>query len=409
MLVNVKKLFFSVLIVFYVAGVIAFDSSVAYNNYVNALFFVVLFAAFVSKQTLQNFVVDKTAVRYFVILLIPVLISSIDYFFYGYDTTLTKYMGNILILFTLSAILKSEENLIAIPIGFFVGSLIILFMGSELFISILASGKGRIIMNTLDEQGSSINSNVIAITFGMTSLFLYQYCLFTPSKVLRIISFLLSLFLMYVTIQTTGSKKGLLIIASNLLYITLSLFSRVRKGKKTLFLPLLLLLLGIAYYGVNGFLQSTTFVRFESLLTASAGDGSSNDHRKKLLEEGLNMWFNHPFAGTGFGSFSSLTTSEFGYSHNNYIEILVSVGILGIIFYYAFYLSLLKSYWRVLSLKFETSFVGINILIIFQLFIIDIAAVTYSMKEIFVLLAYLMASLKFIQAKAHEENHMCNR
>lgn len=59
----------------------------------------------------------------------------------------------------------------------------------------------------------------------------------------------------------------------------------------------------------------------------------SDENRLMLMEKGLRLFVDRPW-GIGFGSSSKYMGT---YSHNNYIEVLVSSGLIGLIVYYASY------------------------------------------------------------------------
>lgn len=71
--------------------------------------------------------------------------------------------------------------------------------------------------------------------------------------------------------------------------------------------------------------------------------GTSNDlsvaSRYKMIEFGLNCFRESPIVGHGIDAFKNLYPYKEAYAHNNYIELLVDVGIIGLIIYYIAFVS----------------------------------------------------------------------
>lgn len=94
------------------------------------------------------------------------------------------------------------------------------------------------------------------------------------------------------------------------------------------------------------FLYNSIGNRMESFiefLQGAEGDGSTQS-RYQYIELGLKSFKEHPIWGIGIDCFRELDGAYGTYSHNNFIELLVGVGLLGTISYYLIHLiSLIKS------------------------------------------------------------------
>ena len=123
---------------------------------------------------------------------------------------------------------------------------------------------------------------------------------------------------------------------------------------------------------------------------------SSISLRIYMVKYGLELFKANPLIGYGINNYEILLKKDIGiitYAHNNYIELLVDVGILGAIVYYAMYVNaiicLLKSKNN-LNLRY------LFLTFLLSILIIDFASVNYYSKHIYIVLAMssIFASLK---------------
>lgn len=105
-------------------------------------------------------------------------------------------------------------------------------------------------------------------------------------------------------------------------------------------------------------------------------DGSTFT-RLKLIEFGVEMFMEKPLYGYGLGNYISICTEQYGinlYSHNNYIELLVSCGILGTAIYYLQYANFIKLF---INTKNRTPIIIMLMGLIIAFLICDMAFVSY--------------------------------
>jgi O-antigen ligase len=114
---------------------------------------------------------------------------------------------------------------------------------------------------------------------------------------------------------------------------------------------------------------------------ASSGTSVSESHsiieRARFIQKGLLLLAESPIVGRGLDTFWWLS-SEGTYAHNNVVELGVALGIIGIILYYGFHVSILMSaaknrrtsnfVWRFIAIAVPT------------LLLLDIAVVSYATK-----------------------------
>ncbi len=144
------------------------------------------------------------------------------------------------------------------------------------------------------------------------------------------------IFLSFIII-ISGSKKGYFgLFAGMGLYFMLQ--SRGSKKIRRIASSILLVVLGLYLCSSVPVLYDLIGKRFESFfetLFSGGGEGSTGE-RMELIKQGLNIWLEHPLLGCGLNNFSVLQTVKVGYyAHNNYVELLADVGIVGTLMYYS--------------------------------------------------------------------------
>jgi O-antigen ligase len=101
-------------------------------------------------------------------------------------------------------------------------------------------------------------------------------------------------------------------------------------------------------------------------------------YRIGLAKTGLELFKNRPILGAGINNFAALFGSLAGvytYAHNNYIELLVGVGLFGFVIYYSGYVYIIK---KAISLKKnDLQLSSLALTLIVSLLILEIALVSY--------------------------------
>lgn len=138
----------------------------------------------------------------------------------------------------------------------------------------------------------------------------------------------------------TGSKKGILV-----LIIACLMYSAILKNPlKYVAVPIAVIAVIYAVFNV-GFLYNTIGFRIIDML-ATFGVGSSvtsaqsTSIRNSLIEQGLRSFLNHPLFGGGMNYFQYINSTRY-YAHNNYVELLNDIGIVGTLAYYSPFFSIL--------------------------------------------------------------------
>ena len=115
-----------------------------------------------------------------------------------------------------------------------------------------------------------------------------------------------------------------------------------------------------------------------------------------MIEIGFNKWMDSPIWGYGFDSFkyyNRLMTGHFYYSHNNYIELLYDLGIIGFAIYYWFYWKLFYVAWKGKN-SYTPEIRAFVIGIVFSMLVFEYGAVNYTVTSTQIMLFFAYTLLK---------------
>ena len=226
-----------------------------------------------------------------------------------------------------------------------------------------------------------------AITLAFSVILLYYACFIQNSEKKKK-NIALAVMLMFSLIAfLMGTKKGLVIIVLGvgLLYISKSKNS-VKLVKS---LIVVLLAVGIAYYAIMNvpILYGSIGYRVESLLSGLAGNETdlSTEDRSFMVGEALSVFKNNVILGVGQDGYRYENSIHLTYSHNNYVEVLANLGLVGFVIYYSVFTYLLFRSWK----NKKTNPLPLVLVIISM--ILDVAQVSYSDEITYFLLAFIIA------------------
>jgi O-antigen ligase len=122
--------------------------------------------------------------------------------------------------------------------------------------------------------------------------------------------------------------------------------------------------------------------RIDMMLDGLRGEdgGYSMTERTMMIAYGFDFIMEKPWLGNGFNAFSTLfgnITGWYTYSHNNFIELLVNTGIVGLIIYYSLTFYIIKGLWKP-ALKDRDALSQILFLYTIITMVLDYAMVSYS-------------------------------
>lgn len=185
----------------------------------------------------------------------------------------------------------------------------------------------------------------------------------------------------------TGSRKAVLLLVFLVMMAVVGL-SGGRKNSILKMAALLVPLVGLSLLMVDAdFAGSVELAAFNRIILAMQGQDTSFDERSALIAKGLNLFQESPLWGYGLDSFRHLNSYGL-YAHNNFVELLVSGGLLLVGAYYLIYYAILKNLWGCRHLRQRAK---LGLILIVALLSLDIAMVTYNIRLIPLVLVLLLA------------------
>ena len=232
-------------------------------------------------------------------------------------------------------------------------------------------------------EGLSGNANALAIQLSIAA-FLVLVSLhhsFWPP-------FIAFLFVLIATVVSGSRKIAFVWFVFGLLSLR---YIGIRFRTSRLFRIVFLLGLPILVYGILSY-SSLLLAPIEGLYVYERieatiqGEESSADVRDGMAREGLEIWQGSPLYGYGIDQYRYLS-SYANYSHNNYTELLVSFGVIGLLLYYSILLVLL--FRAFLAFRAGSPYAPLLGSAVLLMLLWDIALVAYSTRLIWLFLGVL--------------------
>lgn len=230
-----------------------------------------------------------------------------------------------------------------------------------------------------DRMGGEIsNENTFGMVFSFAVIASYYYFLRNKKKI-----FFLSIFLFSFFALSSGSKKALLIIGIGIAGISCFYYGI----KKIWKIALVCIVVGITIiFALRLNIFATINERITSFLS---GEFDVSDQiRMNLIETGKSLIWEKPLIGYGLGHFKYISGYSV-YSHNNFIELAVSLGIIGFVIYYIpFVYSLFKLLKDLKNKNIKSMFMFVLVMLNF---VLGYGAVQFYEKDIWILLGVTLA------------------
>ena len=212
-------------------------------------------------------------------------------------------------------------------------------------------------------QEIGMNSNDIGFRFAIGILLSFFFVSHRKKYV-----FILAIIGFFALVMFSGSRKGL-IMSTIGLALCIVFSGNKKSGGKAFFNKLIkILLAAIAVFIIlkivmnNKMFYDVIGFRMESLFSAingkSSGDASIVE-REFLKEQAWQLFLHNPVLGYGHNCFSNyLQSINYGfltYTHNNYLELLSALGVVGFLIYYSMIFSMIFNLFKIGLEKIKTN------------------------------------------------------
>ena len=187
----------------------------------------------------------------------------------------------------------------------------------------------------------------------------------------------LSLYLVF----CTASRKAILIVVLGL--CLLLYLNHPSKRLRNIFIIVAVLYSGYTLVMTIPEWYNTIGWRLEGAIAIITGRGSADSSallRAEYIEVGWEAFKENPILGYGINNYRLINLQATGhqtYSHNNFIEILVGIGIVGFFIYYSFYLKLTVDYIKVYLKRLTTPLIYTIAVCFIMMFLMHVAVVSY--------------------------------
>ena len=304
-------------------------------------------------------------------------------------------MKNLVVHFTILILLRSSirtrEDIMTvfkvILLSVVINSVYLLFTGASVLeeAKLVETGAAR-----LGEEG---DWNANGIGFMTSTAMLISLYFFKEGKknYVKLINVCIIVLTCTVTLLT-GSRTAILKVAMG--FALFSYFSS--KGKRFKAVLVILVLLFVLYYVMMyvPLFYSIIGWRMEGLIAMFTGVGeieSSADIRDKFIGDAIERWKESPILGHGLDCYRRVNTIKRNYySHNNFVELLADLGLVGFI---AFYVAHIKNLFTLFNFKKDDSMKWFLITAILVVLLSDYGTVSYhnllTMTLIMLTFAYL--------------------
>ena len=184
-------------------------------------------------------------------------------------------------------------------------------------------------------------------------------------------------------LAVTGSRKTLLISLCFLVLVFIQSVVLVPRKRRRLMAVLAVVTLCLTGLFAGHWLYQNG-AEILAVRRALDYDDSSYRTRSEMVQQGLQLWRQAPLFGNGLDAFRGLS-GQGTYSHNNYVELLCNLGLVGALLFYTVYLHvLLRSVRAPLVLRFYCW------MFILVLLLADFAYVSYTSKQAVMILMILL-------------------
>lgn len=254
--------------------------------------------------------------------------------------------------------------------GIVLSGYVVLHYGPAAYVAGLLAG---------ERMGRDINNlNALAMQTGLSAVICFWFALHRDQRAFYGWSVLPIL----VTFGT-GSRKGLVLILGGVLLLYALALSPGRRTR-------VIAGIGVFLLAISLVIELPIFATLTERLSGVLGEAQpdySTAVRQEMIAVGLDQFSRTPLLGIGMGASGLLTAARFNddtYLHNNFVELLATLGSIGLLLYYALYAHILIRLAPRVRARDATAII-VAVILLLQL-PMDYGAVSYDSKTTWTLL-----------------------
>jgi O-antigen ligase len=379
--IKLDKVILSIMLMIFISSLIIYDleSNVIYSNLINLVFWGVFTPIFIfsNKNKLPKNPIFTRYLIFSIFSFLSILWANDINLALSFTSRLIVIIINIYVLF----ILLNEYNLRQIfLIGIIIGAIFnYLLAFNILIVSYDTYEFGRFLGSV--GNPNKLSKIMILSIFASSMLLVIKDRKFIVKLILS-----LNILLAFYVIIMTASKQAIILAPIFIIFSFRIMDLKIKKIFLYTFLIFCLYHISIRYLAVENILSNYEHLVyrmniFKETLKGS-GMGISTINRRLLIYEGLDMFEKNPILGIGMNNFRFLNGS---YAHNNYLELLVGVGLVGTFIFYSIYFIIFKKVNAMHSLKIKRILYSMILIILF----LDLVTVTYLDKLLIFTLLFI--------------------
>ena len=289
---------------------------------------------------------------------------------------------------------------------------LLVFVCSADIMGLLLLVTGQLDLEAGERLGEAVtgNANSFSALLMVAVVFAFWLFLYHKKKACRLFC-LLSFVSLLLLMALSGGRRTILAVLVCVLWFVIA--KDWGHGVKTLKNVGVAVALVVVFFGAMmhiPFLYNSVGWRFESffaLMRGGEGRIESDILRQVMIDIGMEGFMESPLVGYGLDSFkyyNQSITGRFYYAHNNYVELLYDLGLVGFVLYYAF---ILYSSVKLLQLpKIMHPYKVLGIGLILEILVFDIGGVSYYTMMMQLLLC--MACMVYGLAKKQATGGVCH-
>jgi O-antigen ligase len=302
---------------------------------------------------------------------------------YFFMTMIWNLVISIVVINTIGTDCNSIEKVMkAIIFSSFITCLYIILIDKS---NLLSGELGKGVIKPFFNDNYSHNE--VSIAAGFSTLFLTYFSI--KKEKVHFSLFLKIFFSIFIVL--TGARKSLVLLLFALIIYPYIFSYKENKNYKKIYkiiIGLILLFIAVLLIMKNETLYKLIGYRFEGyfngVLHGNYTESSANT-RSIMIDTAVSLIRKNPLFGYGLNTFNLFKGSFGGWSHNNYLELCVSGGLIAPLLFYSFhFVSIVK-----LRKAKKNEMTGLFISLIIFLFIHDYLSVSYNNRLIILLLCLL--------------------